>query len=178
MWENVSTQSFHSPSEPEPLCTPAAETFLVISTWFSEVLHTYAHYVWGRRPGLRPFGGAKALLVCDLDLISPYIVFIRFLIWISERVDCFENSKFRLIFKAAIFFFINTTVRVFSNPFYKYKYTSSLLSSTWMCHVFLVVTVIRFSSAEYIQRSQTVKSIKMGAAMDKISSHIPIIQSR
>lgn len=121
VWENVSTRSFHSPNEPGPLCTPAAEAFLVTS----EVLHTYAHYVWGRQPGLRPFGGAKALLVCDLDLISPYTVFIRFLIWISGRVHCFENNKFRLIFKAAIFSFINSIV-------YKYKYTLGLLSSTWM----------------------------------------------
>ena len=128
------------------------------------LLHACTRCVQRRPAGPRPSGCAKALLVCDLDCISPYTVFIRFFIRVSGRTHPFENNlkKFRTDFHNSHFFsFRNSTVKASSKPFYKCKHTSGLLSSAQLN---MNASVLR---VEDLQKSQTGKPAKMGAALDR-----------
>lgn len=93
-------------SAPGHWCRGRLFSHLYLALW-GVYIHTRC--VPGGQPGSRPFGGAKSRLVCALDFISPYTVFIRFLIWTSGRVHCFETnlSKFRTDFPKQPFSFLH-----------------------------------------------------------------------
>lgn len=64
-----------------------------------------------------------------------------------------------LIFKAAIFFFINSTIKVSSKPFYPYKHILGLFSSTRMQSCMSRSDSVL--GVKDLQRPQTVKSTKI-----------------
>ena len=114
-WGDACTWSFPCPNKPHPCARVWGGIFSHlymalrgIYTHTHTLTHTHIHVVyeggnlaWGHletKPPPTP--------VCNLDFISPYTVFLRFLIWISGRVHCFETNlnTFRTDFQNSFFF--------------------------------------------------------------------------